>query len=58
MERVSDLPAGATRLTTRSTGVEHVLTAGTEVVRHGEFTGQLPGQLLRSGRDTTTVTAN
>ncbi|MGA7420507.1 MAG: amidohydrolase family protein [Acidimicrobiales bacterium] len=58
MERVSDLPAGATRLTTRSTGVEHVLTAGTEVVRHGEFTGRLPGQLLRSGRDTTTVTAN
>ena len=37
MERVSDLPAGATRLTTKSTGVEHVLTAGTEVVRHGEL---------------------
>jgi N-acyl-D-aspartate/D-glutamate deacylase len=57
MKKVQDLPAGASRLTTESTGVEHVLNRGTEVVRHGRFTGDLPGRLLRSGRDTTTVTA-
>ena len=57
MKKVSDLPAGASRLTTESTGVEHVLNRGTEVVRHGRFTGDLPGRLLRSGRDTATVTA-
>jgi N-acyl-D-aspartate/D-glutamate deacylase len=57
MKTVRDLPAGAARLTTESTGVEHVLTRGTEVVQHGTFTGDLPGGLLRSGRDTVTVTA-
>jgi N-acyl-D-aspartate/D-glutamate deacylase len=57
LKKVQDLPAGASRLTTESTGVEHVLTRGTEVVRHGKFTGDLPGRLLRSGRDTVTVTA-
>jgi N-acyl-D-aspartate/D-glutamate deacylase len=57
MKKVQDLPAGASRLTTESTGVEHVLNRGTEVVRHGRFTGDLPGRLLRSGRDTATVTA-
>jgi N-acyl-D-aspartate/D-glutamate deacylase len=57
MKKVQDLPAGASRLTTESTGVEHVLNTGTEVVRHGQFTGDLPGRLLRSGRDTVTVTA-
>jgi N-acyl-D-aspartate/D-glutamate deacylase len=57
MQTVADLPAGASRLSTEATGVQHVLTGGTEVVRHGRFTGNLPGRLLRSGRDTTTVTA-
>jgi N-acyl-D-aspartate/D-glutamate deacylase len=57
MKKVQDLPAGASRLTTESTGVEHVLNRGTEVVRHGQFTGDLPGRLLRSGRDTSTVRA-
>jgi N-acyl-D-aspartate/D-glutamate deacylase len=57
MKKVQDLPAGASRLTTESTGVEHVLNAGMEVVRHGAFTGHLPGRLLRSGRDTVTVPA-
>jgi N-acyl-D-aspartate/D-glutamate deacylase len=57
MKKVQDLPAGASRLTTESTGVEHVLNRGTEVVRQGQFTGDLPGRLLRSGRDTATVTA-
>ena len=57
LSTVHDLPAGAPRLTTTSTGVEHVLVGGQPVVRHGTLTAELPGRLLRSGRDTETVRA-
>jgi N-acyl-D-aspartate/D-glutamate deacylase len=53
----SDLPAGAARLYGDATGVHHVFVAGTEIVAGTVTTGELPGRTVRSGRDTTTVTA-
>ena len=52
-----DLPGGAARLYSEARGVEHVLVNGTPVVEDSELTGELPGALIRSGRDTTTVKA-
>jgi N-acyl-D-aspartate/D-glutamate deacylase len=52
-----DMPGGASRLYAEGTGIEHVVVNGSELVRHGTFTGALAGQLLRSGRDTDTVPA-
>jgi N-acyl-D-aspartate/D-glutamate deacylase len=53
----ADLPGGGWRLYGTSTGVDHVLVGGVEVVRDGAIVGERPGSILRSGRDTTTVTA-
>jgi N-acyl-D-aspartate/D-glutamate deacylase len=51
----TDLPGGASRIVAESTGMHHVLVAGTEIVRDGSYTGATPGVVLRAGRDTRTV---
>jgi N-acyl-D-aspartate/D-glutamate deacylase len=52
---VRDLPGGAARLFSSGLGIEHVFVNGREIVRNGTFTGAMPGRVLRSGRDTTTI---
>ena len=51
----NDLPGGAMRLYTESTGMVHVFCNGGQVVADGKLTGATPGHLMRSGRDTHTV---
>jgi N-acyl-D-amino-acid deacylase len=43
-----DLPAGATRLVQRSTGIRTTIVHGAPVLRDGEPTGNLPGRLVRN----------
>ena len=52
---LDDLPGGASRIVAESSGMHHVLVAGTEIIRDGAYTGATPGTVLRSGRDTDTV---
>lgn len=52
---VEDLPAGTARLTAEAEGIAHVFVNGIETVRDNAATGALAGTVLRSGRDTETV---
>ncbi len=53
---VGDLPGGGERLYVEARGVDHVFVGGREIVRGGAVTGERPGTVLHSGRDTETVT--
>ena len=52
-----DLPGGAGRVYGGAEGIHHVLVNGVPCVRGEELLPARPGSLLRSGRDTSTVTA-
>jgi N-acyl-D-amino-acid deacylase len=45
-----DLPGGAPRLVQKASGYRHTLVAGVETVIDDEFTGNLPGRLVRGVR--------
>lgn len=51
----SDLPGGTSRLYAESTGVVRVFVSGQAIVRDGKATDARPGRIMRSGRDTATV---
>jgi N-acyl-D-aspartate/D-glutamate deacylase len=53
---VHDLPGNCERLYADAVGMDHVIVNGTGVIAEGRLSGDLPGRLLKSGRDTTTVT--
>ena len=55
VESRADLPGGASRLYAEAEGVESVLVGGVEIVQRGKLTGERPGRILRSGRDSRSV---
>jgi N-acyl-D-aspartate/D-glutamate deacylase len=54
---VNDLPGGSARLIANSVGIRRVWVNGVLTQHDGQSTGAVPGTLLRSGRNTTTVLA-
>lgn len=53
--RVYDLPGESLRLTAEPSGVERVFVNGRPSIVDGHPSGELPGRVMRSGRDTETV---
>jgi N-acyl-D-aspartate/D-glutamate deacylase len=51
----ADLPGGTDRLFAEAQGIARVMVNGRDIVADGRSTGDLPGRVLRSGRDTDTV---
>ncbi|MDA8044379.1 MAG: amidohydrolase family protein [Actinomycetota bacterium] len=51
MRRMDDWPGGAAHLTCDGIGVHHTIVNGGLVVAEGEYTGALPGSILRPGDD-------
>jgi len=45
---VADLPAGGKRLMQTATGYRATIVSGRVIVEHGEFTGTMPGRVVRS----------
>ncbi|MEU0198662.1 MULTISPECIES: D-aminoacylase [unclassified Streptomyces] len=52
---VHDLPGDSPRLDSKALGVRAVWVNGVETIRDDVVTGAVPGRVLRSGRDTETV---
>ena len=52
---VHDLPGDSPRLDSKAIGVTAVWVNGVETIRDDTVTGAVPGKVLRSGRDTATV---
>ncbi|KUO10848.1 N-acyl-D-amino-acid deacylase family protein [Streptomyces sp. DSM 15324] len=52
---VHDLPGDSPRLDSRALGIRAVWVNGVEAIRDDAVTGAVPGRVLRSGRDTETV---
>lgn len=53
-----DLPGGSGRVYGEAEGINRVFVNGVECVADGELLDARPGTLIRSGRDTDTVTAH
>ncbi|MFD6437106.1 amidohydrolase family protein [Streptomyces venezuelae] len=52
---VHDLPGDSPRLDSKAIGIDAVWVNGVEAIRDDVVTGAVPGKILRSGRDTRTV---
>jgi N-acyl-D-aspartate/D-glutamate deacylase len=50
-EAIYDLPAGGKRLVQRVEGYRYTIKSGQVTLQDGEFTGALPGGLVRGGRE-------
>ena len=57
LRMVDDLPGGTSRLYSEAEGIDIVFCNGEPIVEGGESCGSLPGQVLKSGSHTETVTA-